>query len=196
MNKQKLTKRKEQSIQTKQNIYDVALELMKNKSFKDVTIDEISKKAGVSVGSFYYYFSSKEDIYTSLLQKMDEELFGGFDFKDHEGAAVQAVLSFFNQLARYLTELGLNITTYILFSPETIFYRKDLHMNTVLEKIIKAGQTNGELAADMSEKEMADYLLVIVRGVVIDWCMNNGGFSLEETMQKHMKRVVRSISES
>ncbi|WP_201318280.1 TetR/AcrR family transcriptional regulator [Paenibacillus sp. EPM92] len=190
----KLTKRKEQSIQTKQNIYDVALELMKNRSFKEVTIEEISKKAGVSVGSFYYYFSSKEDIYIKLFQQMDEDLFRDFDAKGYSGPIIQVILDFVIQLARYITDLGLNITRYNIFTDDTVFYRKDLYMNTALQKIIKLGQTNGELTTKMSEEEMADYLLVIVRGIVLEWCVNNGDYSLEEMMLKFMKRILSSVT--
>ncbi|RFU69294.1 TetR/AcrR family transcriptional regulator [Bacillus sp. V59.32b] len=193
MKEQKLTKRKERSIQTKQNIYDVALELMKNISFNDVTIEEISKKAGVSVGSFYYYFSSKEDIYLKLFKQMDEELFQDFDVKGQTGPVDGVIQDFFIQLARYITELGLNITRYNLFTDHTIFYEEDLYMNIALQNIIKLGQTNEQLTTDMSEKEMTNYLLVIVRGIVLDWCVNNGDYSLEEKIMEFMKRILSSV---
>ncbi|MED4600236.1 hypothetical protein P9314_05910 [Paenibacillus validus] len=41
---------------------------------------------------------------------------------------------------------------------------------------------------------MADYLLVIVRGIVLGWCVNNGDYSLEEMMLKFMKRILSSVT--
>ncbi|RFU68545.1 hypothetical protein [Bacillus sp. V59.32b] len=103
------------------------------------------------------------------------------------------ILNFFALLANNITELGLNITRHNLFTDDAFFYRKDLHMNLALQKLIKLGQTNEEITNDMTEEEMAEYLLVIVRGIVLDWCVNNGDQNLAEMMDKFMKRVLLSV---
>lgn len=191
MTEKKLTKRQEQAIQTKQRIYKVALEYMKNKNFKDVTIEEIAKDAKVSVGTFYYYFSSKEDIYINVFDKMDDELFGNYKMSE---LFQDAILNFFGQLGECLTELGLNITRYNFFTERTVMYRSDFHMNNVLLKIIKNGQQKGELSNDMSTEEIAEYLLIIVRGVVVDWCVNNAEYCLKEKILLFTKRVLPTVT--
>lgn len=56
-----MNKRRQQAEQTKTNI-ELALEgLIKEKDFKDIQIREICQAAGISVGSFYVYFKSKEE---------------------------------------------------------------------------------------------------------------------------------------
>lgn len=44
------------------------------KSFEEVKITEIVKKVGVSVGSFYYHFPSKDDIIDEGYRDFDKEL--------------------------------------------------------------------------------------------------------------------------
>ena len=43
-------------------ITDALLLLMKHKNFNDITIGEITKKAGVNRSTYYRHFSTKESI--------------------------------------------------------------------------------------------------------------------------------------
>nr|WP_307906030.1 TetR/AcrR family transcriptional regulator [Clostridium botulinum] len=69
---QEPTKRQIQAMNTKKKLYDISTELMKTKGYDNVTIQEICKKAGVSVGSFYHYFESKNDIFIELYKIADD----------------------------------------------------------------------------------------------------------------------------
>ncbi|MCH7782248.1 TetR/AcrR family transcriptional regulator, partial [candidate division KSB1 bacterium] len=46
----------------KARLLDKAQELMQSKGFSATTIDEICQKAGLTKGSFFHYFRSKEDL--------------------------------------------------------------------------------------------------------------------------------------
>ena len=46
----------------KEHIFDVALTLMKQIGYDNITIRMICTEAGISTGMFYKHFSSKEDI--------------------------------------------------------------------------------------------------------------------------------------
>ncbi|KAA0820723.1 TetR/AcrR family transcriptional regulator, partial [Bacillus sp. AY2-1] len=74
MHNKNLTKRKQQALQTQNNIFLVFLNLTKKKEIKNITIEDICKKANISVGTFYHHFSSKEDIYQKLFQQIEENL--------------------------------------------------------------------------------------------------------------------------
>ena len=52
----KPTRRQEKALETKNRIYTAAINLMDRKGFENITIIDISKEAGVSVGAFYHYF--------------------------------------------------------------------------------------------------------------------------------------------
>jgi AcrR family transcriptional regulator len=193
MGNAKLTKRKKQAIQTKQTIYNAALALIQQKSFDEVTIEEISKKAEVSVGSFYYYFHSKEDIYLSMFKKLDEELFRDFTPGDYQQSGGDLLMTFFLQVARHVSALGLNIVKYSLFKEGPVPYYKDLYMSEALQKIIQTGQAKNLFTSSMSEEEMTEYLLIIMQGIMLEWCKTNESYSLEEKIEQIMSLVVLSI---
>lgn len=54
-------------MKRKQQIIKVAANLFSNKSFHDVTVDEIADKVGVAKGTIYLYFPSKEKLYLEIL---------------------------------------------------------------------------------------------------------------------------------
>ena len=52
----------------KNNIIKIAANLFSEKSFHDVTMDEIAEKVGVAKGTIYLYFSSKDNLYLEILE--------------------------------------------------------------------------------------------------------------------------------
>ena len=69
----KLT-RKEKAEITKQKIINAARELNHEKVIQDITVDDITNKAGVSKGSFYTYFKEKEDVVEQFMFENWKEL--------------------------------------------------------------------------------------------------------------------------
>ncbi len=52
----------------KNNIIKIAANLFSQKSFHDVTMDEIAEKVGVAKGTIYLYFSSKDNLLFEILE--------------------------------------------------------------------------------------------------------------------------------
>lgn len=51
----------------KEKILDSALEIFGSKGFKEATIRDIAKKAGVGLGTTFYYFKDKDDLFYSVI---------------------------------------------------------------------------------------------------------------------------------
>ena len=66
------------SNENKNKIIDVALKLINEKGFDNVSVSEITKEAGVSKGAFYIHFESKED----LLEKQMRMFYDEFKLDD------------------------------------------------------------------------------------------------------------------
>lgn len=60
---------------TKEKLLEVALQLMQSKGFGATRVDEICAAAGVSKGSFFHYFSSKEDLGAALIERYTTTLY-------------------------------------------------------------------------------------------------------------------------
>ena len=58
---------KQTDPQTRTDLLNAAMRSMLAKGYNGTTVDEICKAAGVTKGSFFYYFASKEDLGKALL---------------------------------------------------------------------------------------------------------------------------------
>ncbi len=59
---------------TRDRIVDVALDLFRRQGFEQTTMREIAAQAGVSLGSAYYYFESKEDLVMAFYERAMEAM--------------------------------------------------------------------------------------------------------------------------
>src|ERR1035438_10661586 len=67
--------KKENSKQLKKKkIIDAASILFSRKSYHEVMIEEVAKLASIAKGTVYNYFSSKEELYFSIMQGRMEKL--------------------------------------------------------------------------------------------------------------------------
>jgi len=58
----------------KADIFNAGRELFCSKGFKDTNVSEIAKLAGIGVGTFYNYYSSKEELFLEVFLKENEDL--------------------------------------------------------------------------------------------------------------------------
>ncbi len=61
--------REKKKTETKNKIFEVAGRLFKEKGFENVTVDEITREAGIAKGTFFNYFPTK----TALLLYFGEQ---------------------------------------------------------------------------------------------------------------------------
>lgn len=192
MAKQKLTKRQVQANKTKSKIYNVAVDLMEKKGFNNVTIEEISKKARVSVGAFYHYYKSKEDIFFEIY-KMADEYFENVVAPKLRGSnlnSLEQIVMFFKFYAKYNVERGLENASQLYNTKNKLFIDKNRYMIKLLQEIIAEGQEKNEISTDMTSEDITEYLFIVSRGVVIDWCLHEADYDLEEKMEKFIRRLV------
>jgi AcrR family transcriptional regulator len=61
-------------IDKKADIFDSGWQLFCSKGFKDTNVSDITKMAGIGVGTFYNYYSSKEKLFIEIYMKENEKL--------------------------------------------------------------------------------------------------------------------------
>jgi TetR/AcrR family transcriptional regulator, fatty acid metabolism regulator protein len=188
-----LTKRQEQALETKNRIYTAAIELMDREGFENITIAEISEKAGVSVGAFYHYFESKNDILAEIFHQADEYFSTQVASGLTKGSIPDQIIGYFDHYARFNIASGVEMTQQ-LFSPKIKFFIKEGRpMLTILQDLVRRGQDKGEIRTDASPEEIVRLLFVMARGVVFEWSLYDGGYDLEETMHEYIARLVSTL---
>ena len=81
-------------VERKQQIMNVALEVIADNGFANASISRIAKEAGISKGLLYNYFESKEDLVISIMLEGFNQLTTAFD-PNHDGVLTEEELHFF-----------------------------------------------------------------------------------------------------
>ena len=191
--KQTPTKRQLQAMETKNTIYNAAIELMDAEGYDNITIADISERAGVSVGSFYHHFESKHDILAEIFRKADEYFSDNVDGQLVASAVREKIVEYFGHYARFCVLTTVE-TTSQLFNPKVKFFiQEDRAMLQVLEDLIQAGIEAGEIVTDSEAFALVKMLFVFARGIVFDWSLHDGDYDLEQTMQEYMTKIVTMV---
>jgi TetR/AcrR family transcriptional regulator, fatty acid metabolism regulator protein len=190
----KISKRKLQAEQTRNRIYKVAIGLIEKYAFDDIKIQDICRIAGVSTGSFYNCFKSKNDILNEMFLRADNH------FKDEVTikiktlpTAAEQIRTFFSEYAFYNDMMGVASTRQIFNPKNKLFTVKGRYMLELLEGILINGQRSCELTLEMNSWEMVLFLFTCAKGVVFDWCLDDGKFNLIERMNKVISRILISL---
>lgn len=190
-----MTKRKIQASKTRKKIFNVAIGLMEKRGFNNMTIEDICKKAGVSVGTFYHHYKSKEDVFFELYQKSDAF------FKDEVAPFMEdeslntsdKVVLYFKYYARYNSDKDLEYVRQLYSTKNKFFIDESRFMIVLLIEIIAKGQEENEIALDMSARDIAVYLLIVSRGIIFDWCLHEADYDLEEKMKIYFIRLMTTF---
>ncbi len=191
--KKTLNKRQIQAKNTYEKLYNVTIDQVERKGFQNITVEEICNKAGVSVGTFYNYFKSKNAILNEIFRLADDYFLDTVSINLTQGNTYDKIVDFFWYYAEYNKSRGLDLVKQLYTVHNTLFITKGRHMQTVLQKIIEEGKLSGEINSDMTSKEIVQYLFIAIRGVVYDWCLNDGNYDLTEFVVEYTKRLIKVL---
>jgi AcrR family transcriptional regulator len=187
------TKRKLQAMGTRNRIYAAAVRIMERSGFENITIEQISKAADVSVGAFYHHFGSKTEILDEIFRRADAY------FQEHVvdtlsgTTAAEKILNYFDHYASFNIHMGVDHLSALYKTQSRFFINGQRLMVKLLRDIVTQGIRNGELKSELSPEEMTDFLFALARGVAYNWCLHGGRFSLQERMRRYMGCQVRSL---
>lgn len=130
-------------------ILTAALDLFVENGYHNVSIHEVQKRAGVSIGSIYNYFGGKEGIAQALYKHILKELDDLVDSVVAEYASPwQQCASLIRQLFGY-TETHRNIIAFIFHAKHNEFLSEDplatlsqpfIKMRSIIKKGIECGE--------------------------------------------------------
>ena len=192
MHNKKLTSRQIQAVETREKIYHTAYNLMKKTGFHKITIEDICKKADVSIGTFYHYFKSKDDILYEVYQRADN-YFKDVLNKMKSSNSLDQIVEYFQYYARYSEQDSIGFTTHLYSIENKFFLKKGRLMQSMLEDIIKQGQEKEEISKEKTPEEIVDLLFLIARGVIFDWGLKDGKYKLVEKMTELFEMQVEIL---
>lgn len=154
------------SDEKKLRIFNTAVTEFARKGYNAANINTIARKSGISIGSMYSYFSSKEDLFLAIT----EQGFGIFnqvieDVNPEEGTFFEIIERLFRLTIVYaekhvdLCKLYLTITTEELADQsDRLSERMEISFQEFYHQIMTAAQAKGEIRAD-ADLDSAAFLI-------------------------------------
>ena len=204
MNKEKINKRKIHALETKKKIYETADQLFKKYGIEKVSVDSIVEMAGVSKGTFYVHFESKDALIAALISDFVNEV--DLDYKSFlesfhvKTAASDILISMIGKIADIITcAIGYDHmkTVYKVQITKTINtdaiigYNRELYK--IFSDIISKGVQQGEFKTEIPVETIAKHYIMAIRGLTYEWCIRYPDFDLKEQALKHFEILVTGI---
>lgn len=174
----------------RERIIGAAWKLFREKGFAETTINDIINEAGISKGTFYYYFRSKDDLLDTLSEILDRE-YERLDGVEPQDLSCFDKLMWLNYEVHSFMEKNIDyrLLSY-LYSAQIIkedfssLLNRNRYYYRYVERLMYEGQKNGELTDEMTVSEMVSFFSMGERALVTEWCMQNGSFSFGEYSRK------------
>ncbi|MFW0884440.1 TetR/AcrR family transcriptional regulator [Candidatus Acidulodesulfobacterium sp. H_13] len=152
--------------------------LILNKGYKGTTIDDILNEAGVSKGSFYYYFASKRDIAKAIIDEIIKEEFLTVWRNVHKGEdpvknIIKKINMSYDKKGNHYSSTGCPLGNLIVeFSSVDIEFSKKtdsiLKMwSSYIRKALDKSLRLGILNANFNPEKVADFLVASMEGCIL-----------------------------
>ena len=174
-----MNKRQKSAVETKRKLISAGLELIKEKGFDTINVEDITKKAGVAKGTFYVYFKRKEDIVMEISRTPFGEI--ADEIEQMENAELfDKLRHYFRRFMEQVEFCGIQICREWIRNvidpnnvQETMDSKKWFYDYEMLESILKNAK---ELKEDTPIELLTHIIISELYGMMLCWCMSDGKF--------------------
>lgn len=182
---------------TKQALLKAIIKLSGEKGYEKVTIRELCRLAGISIGSFYHHYHSKEELAKEAYYQIDQLVTEDFMEICKQKSSEENLYNLLEIYIRYVVEevgmiikeyykIMLEETTISAFSPERRYYR-------TLKQILVDCASDGVIDEVDDFTELTEYCIRFVRGLIFDWSVRDGKYDLLKQFHYDFKRFIKGL---
>jgi AcrR family transcriptional regulator len=173
----------------KERLYPVVLRQFSMKDFHAVNMRDISKESGISTGTIYKYFSSKEDLLFSIIDEklrdlgslMRMHLAGTEDIREMFRKLFWVTMNFFDN------NPDLAITAFITVPMKSFMASKSYKRETetdILKEIVEVAKKKGAVLSDIENNYFVDLYIMIIQRQIQNWYVHGMKWKLAETINQ------------
>lgn len=185
-----------------EQILEAASQVFAEKGFASARMDDIAARVGLSKGTLYLYFKSKDALITALLDRLFQREMRDLSALQHASGSVHERLQrFVDAILRDLqTWMRLLPVAYeflgLIFRNKTVrnAFRQYLRTYTSLVRpLIEEGIANGEFRP-VDPQQAAIALGALVEGSILLWVYDPESVQLEEQIRKGLEIFLKGIA--
>ncbi len=183
MSKIKIETKEMKNKKMKQHIFDVALSMMKEIGFENITLRMICQEANVSTGMFYQHFANKDDLLTYYYDEAQDKFEEVINSKLKDLEIKEQLIEFYVWIFEFTSEFGVDFCRNFFNSKNkamntNLFHNRIMEItNRAMEDAIAKGY---QLSPGRTPYQVSKYLCVMAKGVIFDWSAHEGSYNMAE----------------
>ena len=194
---QELSKQQLKSKETKAKIFRAAKQILRKQGYERLSIKNICEEAGVSNGSFYHHFKTKDDLLSYYIEEQPSINPDLLDLPSSKEEARETIVYVYLNYVRYCRELGVEfMANYYTPKNQSLnpLIRTErpypiITVHNYLQKCIDAGIIT---LSDSLEHITTDIRMIVI-GNVFEWCLKNGDADFEGNMRRCLENYLNGV---
>lgn len=191
-----LSKQQQKSKATKEKIFQAAKAILKKKGYEELSIKNICEEAGVSNGSFYHHFKTKDDLLSYYIEEQPSINPDVLELPENASEAKEAIIRVYLNYVEYCEELGVEFMAGYYDTKNqalnvAIRTERPYPIVTVQNYVERAVGT-GKIRLDGEIEGFTTDIRMIVIGNVFEWCLRNGEVDFKGNMRRSLGRYLDS----
>ena len=189
---------KQKQSRRRLEILEAAIPLIVQRSFEEISVSEICQAIGISIGSFYHYFSKKDDLLVGLLWIIDGDMEENtFPLLTHENE-IENLKLFAHGWAEHVSSHGIERSKLLTsINPDsTDLPERERPAIRKIRALIAAGQEKGQITREYDVDKLTELFLTTLRGITLDWSRRDGSYPLLERMDRDVEILLRAFPPS
>ena len=192
-----MTKQQLKSKETKDRIFQAAKTILQHSGYENLSIKNICEEAGVSNGSFYHHFKTKDDLLSYYIVAQPTANPALLDIPQNKEDAINVIVDVYLNYAAYCKELGPDFVAGY-YTPRNQALNPDIRTErpypivTVQQYLEKAVSANA-IQLKLSIAEIVDDIRMLVIGNAFEWGMRNGEVDMGVNMKRSLSHYLESV---
>ena len=199
-----MSPRPDVSNERKTQIISAAEGVFTKKGFGQARMDDIAEETGLSKGTLYLYFKSKDDLIIAILDRIFQREFRVFDEMDFSDKSATETISHFVDTVATDIKLMLRLMPIayeflaLAFRNKTVQKALKVYVNRymkILVPIIENGIASGEFK-EVDPKEVAIAMGAILEGTILIWVYDKSLVDPEVNIRSGIKLLLEGVQAS
>ena len=188
---QELSKQQLKSKETKAKIFRAAKHILQKQGYEQLSIKNICEEAGVSNGSFYHHFKTKDDLLSYYIEEQPSINPDLLDMPQNAAEAKAAIIQVYLNYVHYCQELGVEFMSNY-YTPKNqslnplIRTERPYPIVTVHNYLQKAIDAD-IIKPDLHLEDITTDIRMMVIGNVFEWCLKSGEADFEGNMRRTLR---------
>jgi AcrR family transcriptional regulator len=191
-----MAKRQEISEERKNEILDAALEVFAESGLQEASVDDVVKRAGLSKGTLYWYFKSKDRLIGALMKRFFAQELGKVrKLQQGTGSVRERLLRYSREVEAVMKVMprALTVEFYAVAIRQKSIRKHlaELYINYCgeLAELLREGVDRGEFVK-IDTRQMAAAITGLCEGLILLWALEPDAFPFERIFESSLRTLL------